>query len=106
IDMLDFLPQGKPSERKWRLFLCACCRRIWPILTDERSRRAVQVAEQLADGEADREQVIAAKIEACKVWSGHSGPENRLQIAARAEQCAVEFDTSAWWEAVHWVTNL
>jgi len=71
--MLEFL-RDKGSERKLRLFACACCRRIWHLLTDERSRKAVEAAEQFADGEIDVKTLGAAHAAAWPVVTTASDP--------------------------------
>jgi hypothetical protein len=48
--MLKFL-RGRASDRKLRLFGCGCCRLVWHRHS-EVSRRAVEVSERFADGEA------------------------------------------------------
>lgn len=57
--VLDFL-RDKASERKYRLFACACCRLIWPQMTSVRGRRAVETVEKYVDGLVDRKAMIAA----------------------------------------------
>jgi len=53
--MLEFL-RGKISDRKLRLFGVACARRVSHLLADDRSRHAIEVAEQLAEGLVNEEE--------------------------------------------------
>jgi hypothetical protein len=65
--MLEFL-QDKASGRKLRLFACACCRRVWPLLVDRQSREAVEVAELYAEGEASDENLASARDAALRTY--------------------------------------
>jgi hypothetical protein len=83
--MLESL-QGKCSDRKLRLFAVACCRRIWNLMTDNRSRHAVVLAERWADETVRPEEVAKAKEAAWAVVMDDSS----------CETC------SAAWDALNW----
>jgi hypothetical protein len=58
---LGKVQRTKAGRRKLRLFACGCCRLlVWELLTDARSREAVNVAEQFAEGLASQEQLSKA----------------------------------------------
>jgi hypothetical protein len=57
--MLDYL-RDEIGDRKLRLFICACVRRVWRQLENEISQRAVEIAEHYADGGATTEELRAA----------------------------------------------
>jgi hypothetical protein len=71
--------QLEASERQWRLFECACCRSIWHLLIDERSRHAVEVAERYADGMASDEELAAAREAAIAVHTGSAEVQRRVK---------------------------
>jgi hypothetical protein len=56
--------EGRVSERRLRLFAVACCWRVWPLLTDARSRKAVKVAARFADGLANERERTDAYLAA------------------------------------------
>lgn len=51
-------------DRKLLLFACACLRRVWHLLPDERSRKAVEITEEYANGGIDRSRLTSAGHEA------------------------------------------
>ncbi len=71
--MLEFLGR-RASERKLRLFGCACCRRIWHLLSDERKRNAVEHAEAYADGLVSCDRLHQALLNAMGVYHGGGVP--------------------------------
>ena len=56
--------------RKFRLFHVACCHRVLHLLTDDRSRLAVQTADWHADGWSDDEELRVAAEDALAVARG------------------------------------
>src|SRR5262245_10596244 len=88
---------GKLTERKARLFAAACSRRVWDFFRDDRPRRAVDIAEQFADGlvghgEFDRWACFQCWEESVpwSEWAEDTGHE-RSESAARENVGDVEF---------------
>ncbi|VTU02327.1 Uncharacterized protein OS=Sorangium cellulosum (strain So ce56) GN=sce5710 PE=4 SV=1 [Gemmataceae bacterium] len=85
--MLRFVTGDRKSKRKLRLYGCACCRQVWYLLRDARSRNAIEVAEAYADGHAKlrnaREGARAAWTEL--VASAESTPAERVAACAAME---------------------
>jgi hypothetical protein len=79
--MVDFLSEKKASRRKFRLFSCACCRYIWPLLTHENSRKAVQIAERFADDLVTQEECDA-------VWDTLDASFGRIPAGVEPERSA------------------
>lgn len=52
---------GYADQRVSREFACWCVRQVWELLTDPRSRTAVEVAERYARGEATAAELSAAR---------------------------------------------
>jgi hypothetical protein len=87
--MLDFVrASGRASERKALLFAVGSCRRIWHLLEDERSRRAVEVVERFVDGLVADDEVDDAR-------------ENSADASGAAYRAA----TDAGWSAASWTAN-
>jgi hypothetical protein len=101
-DVLLFALSNSIGERKLRLFACACARRVWPLLADERSRRAVEASEGYADGlvsDAELERAWKEAREASLLLQAIRGrsraPVAAARDAAQAAAAAAQADPRA-----------
>ena len=76
---------AKDVAPELRLWACWCVRQQWHLLTDERSRNAVDVAERFTRGEATQEALAAARAAA---WDAARASRAAARDAARAAQNA------------------
>ncbi len=74
------------AEDTLRLYVSRCCKRIWHLLVDQRSRNAVDVAERFALSEASSAELDAARQEAQKAYIERS-QEGDDHAAAAAFYC-------------------
>jgi hypothetical protein len=98
--MLKFA-QSKQRRRTVRLFSCACCRSLWPLLSPE-SQRSVEAAERFADGLASTAELDAAHAKANdsvlalpNIWSYEV--ERLRHATSAAADCSVSRPATMQW---------
>src|SRR5262249_38463494 len=102
-------PKGR---RKLRLFACGCCRRVWRLVEDPRSRRMVELSELSADGLVDPSQLAkaeaaarAAKEEADRASAGQPSMARVSRVGA-AVDAALHTAARAAYEAARLASAL
>ena len=104
-DMLPSLEGG--SNRKLRLLCCACVRRVWyRFLHGDPSCRAVEVAEQFADGQATDQDLLSALSKAEAAIESASTYEERNARRAAAWSASLTVDAMSTARSVAWGTTL
>jgi hypothetical protein len=114
--MLEYL-LGKTSDRKLRLFADACCHRPYYRVDDGRHRRAIQLAEQMADEDIDEAEWREAHDPAYELWRATSEAcltaQRQAPRGTPEVEALVDADTATaagWavledaWEAAYQVT--
>jgi hypothetical protein len=94
----------KASPRKLRLYAVGCCRRVWRLMTDERCRHAVEVAQRFIDGRVAAAELSAAGqvvAAAARLAGGAGSPAQHATHALGGAAWAATRE-SAWvaaWDA-------
>jgi hypothetical protein len=96
---------GVASDRKLRLFACACCRRVWDLLT-EQGQQAVEISERYADSLATVVEFLQAQGLAqydgvgWVAWEavGWSAPAAAKETSLNAVQLRAEQARLSVWE--------
>jgi hypothetical protein len=77
---------AEASDRKLRLFACACHRRVSHLLPDHRARAAVEIAGRVADGLLPAEEVERAEE---RIRDSFDALEPEWRVATGADRQAL-----------------
>lgn len=97
-----------PRFRQLQCFACACCRRLWELLPDARSRTAIEVFENYTVGRANRKELrraasaAAAAAQEADAPRLATGPRLAAAQARAAEAVAGAFEAR---EGAHLAAN-
>ncbi len=75
----QFEEAGKGNDRKFRLFACACCRRIWNHIPETCNRDAVAAVEAYLDGHLPAPALQAALVASSAVEWNEDGSGRRSE---------------------------
>ena len=98
--MAEHLRFPHASERKRWLFACACCRRIWSHMKDERSRQLIEARERYAMGQVSESQLWQA-IEA----ASHAREDAKAAFRNTTQNIDRQPETAPAWAAAAASTN-
>ena len=84
---LIWIAQRALPAREIRLFACFCARQNWHLLTDARSRKAVEVAEAYCRGDASTEE-LAVALDAADAASHYAATTSSAAATASATAAA------------------
>jgi hypothetical protein len=106
--MLELLrDSGKANERRCRLVACASVRRVWHLLTDGRSRRAVEMAEAFIEGSVKAEDLATALAAAARatlpIDLGWRSTQEKAAAAANVPRYVQLISARFTQEQVAWV---
>src|SRR5262249_29263517 len=98
-DLMLLVPQLRSDigklQRKMQLFACGCCRLLWDILADKRSRKAVRKLEDFADDlENTQLRRDALNIANAAFLESTPPPTPNSYAAARVLSACSDFHTS------------
>jgi hypothetical protein len=77
--------RGKASERKLRLFACACCRDVLHLSQDDLVGQVISTSERYGDGLASRTELISARRRALRALSSLSASLEGAYATSRDE---------------------